>query len=101
MTLRTNKTMMMIALTILTTAIFFIDTFVPLGITGSVMYVFVVLVALWLPSPYAPVITAMVCTVLTFSSLAFLPDGSEWGTVVLNPSLAVFAIWATAILAHE
>ena len=98
MTLRTNKTMMMIALTILTTAIFFIDTFVPLGITGSVMYVFVVLVSLWLPYPYATVITAMVCTVLTFSSLAFLPDGSEWGTVVLNRSLAVFAIWATAIL---
>ena len=93
-----GKTTIIVAATVLATTIFYIDTFVPLGVAGCVPYVLVVLASLFLPYPYAPMVAAIACTAMTYLSMAFLPAGSEWGKVFLNRSLAVFAIWATAIL---
>ena len=94
----TNKPLIVSTLGMLAAAIFFIDTFMPLGVAGCVPYVLVVLLSLLLPHAYAPILTAIACTVLTYGSMAFLPAGSEWGLMFLNRSLAVFAIWTTALL---
>ena len=93
-----GKTTIIWVATGLAATIFYFDTFVPLGVAGCVPYVLVVLASLLLPYPSAPVVAAIVCTGLTYLSIGFLPDGSDWGKIFLNRSLAVFAIWATAIL---
>ena len=93
-----GKTTIVLVATALAGTIFYFDTFAPLGVAGCVPYVLVVLASLLLPYPYAPVVAAIVCTGLTYLSMEFLPAGSDWGKILLNRSLAVFAIWATAIL---
>ena len=93
-----GKTPIVLVATVLAGTIFYFDTFAPLGVAGCVPYVLVVLASLLLPYPYAPVVAAIVCTGLTYLSMEFLPAGSDWEKIFLNRSLAVFAIWATAIL---
>ncbi len=93
-----NNNLVLLTIGILASTIFFIDTFIPLGVAGCVPYILVVLGALLLPYPSAPVIAAIACTVLTYASMAFLPIDGEWGMTFLNRSLAVSAIWTTAIL---
>ncbi len=93
-----NNTLTISTMGILAAAIFYFDTFRPLGLAGCVPYVLVILISLLLPQPYAPILAAIGCTVMTYGSMAFLPAGSEWGWMFLNRSLAVFAIWTTALL---
>ncbi len=93
-----NNTFVLFTISILATAICFIDTFASFGVAGCVPYVLVVLGSLLLSNPSAPVIAAIACTALTYGSMLFAPTGSEWGIMFLNRSLAVCAIWITALL---
>ncbi len=93
-----NRPLIVSAMGILAAAIFYVDTFLPLGVAGCVPYVLVVLISLLLPQLYAPAVAATVCTVLTYGTMTLLPAGSEWGLMFVNRSLAVFAIWTTALL---
>ena len=94
----THQPMVVSAIGILATTLFFIDTFMPVGIAGYVSYVLVVLMSFLLSHPSAPLLTAIVCTTMIYGSMAFLPVGSEWGLIIVNRSLAVLAVWATALL---
>ena len=83
---------------VLTASIFLLDLSLPLGVAGGVPYVLVVLASLWLPRQRDTVIVATVCTVLTIVGFYLSASGSVLWIVITNRSLAVFAIWTTAIL---
>ncbi len=82
-------------------AIFLFDLSLPLGVAGGVPYVVLVLIGLWFPDGKAVLWLAVAGSVLTIAGL-FLsaPAGVHW-MVLTNRGLALFVIWATAILMYQ
>jgi len=80
---------------------FLVDVSVPLGVAAGAPYVVLVLVGLWFPQHRAVLWLAAAGSVLTIVGY-FLSDpaGIQW-MVLANRGLALFAIWATAILAYQ
>ena len=74
------------------------DLSVPLGVAGAVPYVAVVLLALRFPMPRHTIFVAAICSVLALLGLLFSPPGGVLWIVLVNRSLALFAIWVTALL---
>jgi len=83
------------------TVIFVLDLFLPLGIAEAVPYVAVVLIALRSTDKNDPLRLAGLCTVLTVLGYSLSPPGTEAWIGVTNRSIAVFAIWSTALLAMQ
>ena len=54
-------------------SIFVLDVFVPLGMEDWIPYIAVVLVSVWLPSPWHVYATAALCSVLTVAGLFLSP----------------------------
>ncbi len=81
--------------------IFAIDTSIPLGVAGGVPYILIVLLSLWSPRENLPVFMALVGSVLTIVGFYSSPAGGELWKVLANRSLALFAIWVTAILSVQ
>jgi signal transduction histidine kinase len=94
-----NKVQIVLACTALAAGIFIIDiASLPLGVAAGVAYVAVVLISLWLPGWQFPIIAAGGVTILTILGFIFSePAGVQW-MVVTNRSLALAAIWSTAIV---
>ncbi len=86
---------------ILSIAIFIIDTFIPLGVAGGVPYILVVLISLWSPRTNLPIYMAIGGSILTVIGFYSSPSGGELWKVLFNRSLALFAIWTTAILSVQ
>ena len=84
---------------ILALAVFIIDLQIPLGVAGGVPYILVILVSLWSPKPHFVIFAAIITSLLTLLGFYFSPSGGELWKVIFNRSLAIFAIWVTAILA--
>ncbi|RMH37485.1 MAG: GAF domain-containing protein [Nitrospirae bacterium] len=82
-------------------AIFALDFFVPLGIAEAVPYVAVVLIALRSPEPRDTLIASIACSVLTVIGFFESPKGAAVWMALINRCLALFAIWATALLALQ
>src|SRR3990172_5210345 len=80
--------------------IFLLDIKLPLGIAGGVPYVLVVLLSWSYPKSFTFKI-AWLCSFLTIIGLFLSPPGSELWIVLINRSLALFVIWATAIITHQ
>ncbi len=78
-----------------------LDAAVPSGFAGGVPYVAVVLLALWSSRPRDILWVAAVCTVLTILGYLLSPPSSMPWVAVANRGLALFTIWATAILGFE
>ncbi|MFQ5431018.1 MAG: ATP-binding protein [Nitrospinota bacterium] len=78
--------------------IFIGDLMIPLGVAGGVPYVAVVLLAMWAPSRRLIYLTAGLCSLLTAAGYFLSPAGGVMWVVLANRALALFAIWATAIL---
>ena len=86
---------------IIAAAIFAFDLSTPLGVAGAVPYVVLVLVGLWSPwRPYVFVL-ALGSTVLIGFGYVFSPPGGVTWVAATNRTLALFAVWAMAILAFE
>ncbi len=77
-------------------AIFAFDLSYPLGVAGGVPYVALVLLGLWWPQRQAVFALAVAATLLTLLGYFLSPEGGVPWMVVVNRSLAVFAIWVTA-----
>jgi len=84
---------------LLVIVIFSIDLQLPLGVAGGVPYIAVILISLWSPKPNLVIYLAVICSIMTTLGYYFSPTGGELWKVIFNRSLALFAIWATAILA--
>ncbi len=86
----------------LATVIFGLDMLMPLGVAEAVPYVAVVLLALRSPHPRDPIYAAIGCSALTILGFFVSPKGSsELWLAEINRGMALFAIWATAILASQ
>ncbi len=85
----------------LSIVIFVIDSLIPLGVAGGVPYIFVVLVSLWSPRKKLPFYVAIAGSILTIIGFYSSPSGGELWKVLFNRSLALFAIWTTAILSVQ
>lgn len=83
---------------LLAAVIFTIDLFVPLGVAGGVPYVAIILVTLWLPGSTFTLAFACLCTLLTLAGFFLSPPGEPYWIVIPNRALAIFAIWAVAVL---
>lgn len=86
---------------LLAAAIFAFDLSLPLGVAGGVPYVALVLVGLWSRWPHYLLWLALLGTVLTILGYALSPAGGVEWVVLTNRGLALFAIWATALLAFQ
>ncbi len=78
--------------------IFYFDLSLPLGVAGGVPYVATVLISIWLPKWRYTVGLAVLGTFLTVLGYFLSEPGSVLWIVLTNRALALFAIWATAIL---
>lgn len=85
----------------LSIAIFILDSLIPLGVSGGVPYIFVILVSVWSPRKKLPIYMAIGCSILTIVGFYSSPSGGELWKVLFNRSLALFAIWITAILSVQ
>jgi hypothetical protein len=85
----------------LSIAIFILDSLIPLGVAGGVPYILVVLVSLWSPKKKLPIYVAIGGSILTVIGFYSSPAGGELWKVIFNRSLALFAIWTTAILSVQ
>lgn len=86
---------------LVSTVVFVLDLFLPLGIAEAVPYVAVVLIALRSPDKNDPLRLAGLCTILTVMGYTLSPAGTEPWIGVTNRSIALFAIWSTALLAMQ
>ncbi len=85
----------------LSIGIFTLDSLIPLGVAGGVPYILVVLISLWSPRKRLPIYLAIGCSTLTIIGFYSSPSGGELWKVLFNRSLALFAIWTTAILSTQ
>jgi PAS domain S-box-containing protein len=76
------------------------DILTPLGSTGGTLYVAVVLVSAWLASTRDTWLVAAFCTALILAGFLLSP-GSLLQAALLNRGLAVFVVWATAVLLNR
>lgn len=83
------------------TVVFVVDLFLPMGIAEAVPYVAVVLIALRSPDKNDPLRLAGLCTVLAVVGHYLSPPGAEPWIGITNRSIALFAIWSTALLAMQ
>lgn len=83
--------------TLLVAAIFIGDLVIPLGIAGGVLYVVVVLLAMWLPDRFV-YLYATLCTGLTLVGFVASPEGGTLLTAIANRAVAIFSIWVVALL---
>lgn len=86
---------------LVTTVIFVVDLFLPMGVAEAVPYVAVVLIALRSPDKNDPLRLAGLCTVLAVVGHYLSPPGAETWIGMTNRSIALFAIWSTALLAMQ
>ncbi len=85
----------------MTAAIFAIDINIPLGVAGGVPYISVILLAQWHGGRREIIYAALLCSLLTVAGFFLSPSGGESWKVLSNRSLALYAIWLTAILALQ
>lgn len=84
---------------LLALGVFAADLVLPAGAVNGAAYVLVVLVSLWFPLAWHTYTAALVCSVLTILGFLLSPPGDPvlW-MVLCNRTLALFLIWATAVL---
>ncbi len=86
---------------LLAAAIFGTDLVLPLGVAGGVPYVAVVLFGWWFERPGSVIWLAALCSILTAIGYFLSPEGGVFWVVLLNRTLALFAIWVTALLVNH
>ncbi len=84
---------------VLSLVIFFFDTRLELGISSGPLYVILVLISLFTGHRVPVYLAASLGSLLTIAGFFFSPTGGEVWKVIINRSLAIFLIWATAALA--
>ncbi len=92
-----DKKYLVVFISVLVTSIFAGDLLLPLGVAGGVPYIAPVFLSYWLKKRQSIIIVATICSSLTLLGFFHSPPGNEMWMVYVNRSLALFAIWITAI----
>jgi len=85
---------------VLASSIFFVDLSLELGVAGGVLYVILVLVALWARQKRYIWGAAMLGTILTVLGYWLSPPGGEVWKVMVNRIISILVIWGTAFLCY-
>lgn len=86
---------------LLALAIFLFDLLTPSEINGNLLYVGLVMIALYMRQPMAAIVLAGVGTALTFIGTSLAPNhGLSTQTSMVNHALTIAAIWSTAIVTY-
>jgi len=97
-----NSDRNIIALCLLLAALMFtIDSLIPLGVAGGVPYVLVILISLGSHRKKLFIYMAIGMSMLTIIGYFSSPSGGELWKVISNRTLALFAIWAVAIIGFQ
>ncbi len=83
----------------LAACIFALDILTPKGVSGEVLYVGLVLVALWSPRPRLIILVATGTSALTILGFFLSPPGGLVWMAIVNRVLTTSAIWIVAFLA--
>jgi hypothetical protein len=83
---------------VLLALIFLLDLCIPSGVAVGVLYAVVVLLTLWIPQGRTTLIFALVSSFLIVAVLFYKPLVPEMWKVFFNRGIALFAVWATAML---
>lgn len=94
----TPRLQILLTCMLLALAVFGVDYMTPLGVACGVVYVAVVIVALWSPQRLDVINVASICTTLVFLDLSFSARRGDLWQDLANRFLAIFAIWVTAML---
>lgn len=89
---------------LLALAILIFDLLTPLEINGNLLYVGLVMIALYMRQPKAALVLAGVGTALTFIGISLSPNHHNYGlstqASMINHVLTIAAIWSTAIVTY-
>lgn len=85
---------------LLASGIFYLDLSLELGIAGGVLYIGLVLVALWARQKRYIWGAAVLGTVLTVVGYWLSPPGGEFWKVAINRTIALLLIWGTAFFCY-
>ena len=85
---------------LLASAIFFVDLSLELGVAGGVLYVALVLVALWAKQKRYIWGAAVLGTILTVLGYWLSPPGGEFWKVAVNRFISLLLIWGTAFFCY-
>ncbi len=94
----TNNQIITIVTILLASAVFILDTLLPLGIAGGVPYIAVVLATYWHSEKKYVIYVTIICLFLVQIGFYFSPQGGELWKVIFNRLIAIFAILITAAL---
>ncbi|MCA9102416.1 MAG: PAS domain S-box protein [Planctomycetales bacterium] len=83
---------------LLALSILLLDITMPLGIAAEVSLLVLVLLSLFSPRPSVTYHGAIIATVVGFTGGVLSPHVEGWQIVLVNRSLAAFAVWVTAVL---
>lgn len=79
-------------------ALFVFDLLLPLGVSGGVPYIVVILLSLKTDNLRYTYSLAGICTGLIIAGFLLSTEGGVLWQVLLNRALAIFAVWVTAVL---
>lgn len=85
---------------LLAALIFYVDLSMELGVAGGVLYVSIVLMALWARQKSYIWVAAVMGTILTVLGYWLSPPGGEFWKVALNRALSMLLIWGTAFFCY-
>lgn len=83
---------------IMAAVIFLLDLYLPLGVAGGVPYVVLIIIGWWFEKTRSIYVLAAISSTLIAAGFFVSPEGGVAWMVVTNRVLALFAVWATAIL---
>ena len=83
---------------LVTIGIFVTDVYTPLGVEAWIPYIGVLLVSLWLFSPWHVYFMAGLCSVLTIAGLFLSGPGGEWWMAIANRTMGISAFWMVTFI---
>jgi hypothetical protein len=86
---------------LLSLAIFTMDSLIPRGVAGGILYILVILISLWSHGKKLPIYMAIVASTLTIIGFFSSPAGGQLWKGLINRFLVLCAIWTVAILSVQ
>ncbi|MGH7231911.1 MAG: sensor domain-containing diguanylate cyclase [Nitrospiraceae bacterium] len=94
--IRRTNTLILVVTAALAGAVFVLDLVTPADVAVDMLYVVVVLVALWSPEPKYLLTVATACTLLILVGTGF--NATALWPILSNQFIALFGVWSTALI---
>jgi PAS domain S-box-containing protein len=95
---RTTSRLLIISQVLFAVIVFILDVLSPRGVAAELLYILLVLSGILSPQLWYSLSLAAISTLLTFVGLVLSPQGAPLWMALVNRSLVLFTVWATALL---